>query len=110
MLTREAKYTFWFAKLNFAEIILWPVISALPSGRQEQAFVYYSLEEVHTTDPQHLVHGKSSHKHPCPVGIACFLFFLPGDTERQTDPDGTLPPGWGAAVAKMRVLCLYRRY
>lgn len=110
MPSKEVQYTFWCAKLNFAEIILWPVMTALPGRRQEQAFVYYSLEEVHTTAPQHLAHGKSSHKHPCPVGIARFLFFPPGDTNPASDPDGTPPPGWGTETAEMRVLCLYRRY
>lgn len=50
MLSGEAQYIFWFAKLNFAEIIPWPVVRALPGGKRELAFVYSSLGEVQATD------------------------------------------------------------
>lgn len=53
ILYRETQYTFWFAKLNFAEIMLWSVISAQHGGRQELVFVYYSwkkfTQQLHST-------------------------------------------------------------
>lgn len=84
---------FLVCQVELAEIMLWSVISALPGGRKEQAFVYYSLKKVYTTAPQHLAHGKSAHKHPCPVGTAVL------SSPHQETPGGkpisdTLPPGW----------------